>query len=30
MIGKKIAEEHIWDNIYKEIIERINSEFFGG
>ncbi len=30
MIGKKIAEEHIWDNIYKEIIERINLEFFGG
>jgi hypothetical protein len=30
MIGKKIAEEHIWDNIYKEIIERINSEFFEG
>jgi hypothetical protein len=30
MIGKQIAQEHIWDNIYKEVIEKINTEFFQG
>lgn len=29
-IGKQIAREHIWDNIYKEVIEKINTEFFAG
>lgn len=29
-IGLKIAEEHLWDKIYLDILTRMNTEFFGG
>lgn len=28
--GRKIAEEHLWDNLYLDILTRMNMEFFGG